>query len=822
MKLYPAARKSKLVEGDTDPTTARFQAAIPRTKAGHIKGRLSPAEKLHALDPFSDPKATEDRLDQFQELFGFWRLRPALTYTSEEHLGCWFTRKKGMLYLEDVARHLLANRLYPALNPQWVAPRSGRTTTFFCIDLDLKEYDDDPAAVRELKRRNFEHHREYVEDRFRLMGINPRSRRQVLIQNTPSGGLHYYVFLDNAYHVDTVGDALAGAGLHHTPGEIEVYPKQHLCLRLPFGHVPGQRHDPAAWIQFIDDYANGKIRRFSLEELIETHFERTAELRRKQQHRTKVAPVPVPTPAPKSKPYVASIGLPKRFRSSAPVPNANPVSDSRFATLMRDGIRSLQDANDLWQLGIREHGTRHWVLKQLAMHLVWFRKRTAAEAATELTDWAMDHRHQSRTIQRDLTTGRDETPRQIRSLCNWCELRDRGTASPGQGTVRTYSREELTHLCAVLNSHPGPDRHAQAQFYLRFLWFAKRYGTPAEDRSGWEAAPAVRPIIRSWPGCSHMKYKARLTAAEGAGVFRRVREKKQTPNGTGRARTYRLTVPVSHPDDWTVGEDEALKWLETGIPVEPTSEPEPAKVVVETNHPVKEDEHVSVPGRTDVLTGECAGTSGDCDPRGADPSPVPAEGSREHLDTSSRERPAERAAASDLFGFADVRVEPAPEPAEEACEELEMTVPADRSAQSAGVQPPVDGDGHQEPHSKSEGEQASVVEVMTLPVIPQGPRAFQAEARASTPAPRKTEHGQPETDSGQHRADEFARLSSDLWHRPGTPWAIRRLLTADRMSLSIEQLQLVGWAVENERRQQRGEQPKQWPPHLRKHIRGRW
>ena len=157
------------------------------------------------------------------------------------------------------------------------------------------------------------------------------------------------------------------------------------------------------------------------------------------------------------------------------------------------------------------------------------------------------------------------------------------------------------------------------------------------NRSGWEAAPAVRPIIRSWPGCSHMKYKVRLNAAEEAGVFRMVREKKQTPNGTGRARTYRLTVPVSHPDDWTVGEDEALKWLETRIPVEPTSEPEPAEVVVESNHPVTEDEHVCVPGRTDVHTGECAGTTGYGAPGGADPSSVPAEGSREHLDPSSRE-----------------------------------------------------------------------------------------------------------------------------------------------------------------------------------------
>ena len=139
MNLLPDARKSRTRDGKTDRTVLnRFKGAIPRTKAGRIKGRLTRDEKLHALDPFSDSKATEDRLDRFQELFGFWRLRPALTYTSEEHLGCWFTRKKGMLYLEDVARHLLANRLYPARNPQWVAPRSGRTTTFFCIDRGLK------------------------------------------------------------------------------------------------------------------------------------------------------------------------------------------------------------------------------------------------------------------------------------------------------------------------------------------------------------------------------------------------------------------------------------------------------------------------------------------------------------------------------------------------------------------------------------------------------------------------------------------------------------------------------------------------------------
>lgn len=658
----PPPRRQRDAERDcvrptsSDALYEQFRRAIPLTKDGRIKSRNTFDEQIWIIDPLSTPDETAARIKVVMDVFAFYRWRPGLTRTSDERLGEWFTRKKGGLYVNDVVRHLLAGRLAPALNPQWVAPRSFGKAKYFCLDVDLHIRPEADAARIAGLTEDFDRRCGYVEDALRLMGLDPTNPWHVLVQPTPSGGRHYYVFLDGVHHTDTITRVLDEMGLRHTPGSIEIYPRENCCLRLPFGHVPDQQHDPTRWIRFADDYRCNRVRRSSLQTLFETYEQH---YHRRRQNTPKPTPPRADSP-PSLTPSRSSqrIGLPKRFRLTAPAPVPGQDPASRYAALQRDGVRSTQDADELWQLGIQTYGSRLWALKQLAMHLVWFKRLPAAEAAEKLTEWAMNPRHQSRTIQADLATGKGETARQVRELCAWSEThRHHGTEPLPSGP--RYARAELVHLTDVLNRCPRPDREAQAAFYLKFLWFAKAHGTAAEDRSGWEAAPAVKEVVRRWPGCNRMAYRVRMTTAEEAGVFGMVKEKWQNPRGKGRARTYRLTVPVIHPAEWVIDEKAALEWLVTGKP--PVS-PEA------TTPGIAQDPDTHAPeGKRDDERGTIRGPGRDQADR-ADTIAVSEAGARGRVDQGPRERPPQPDAAEGLPALADVELDPVPEPAEEQWE----------------------------------------------------------------------------------------------------------------------------------------------------------
>ena len=98
---------------------------------------------------------------------------------------------------------------------------------------------------------------------------NSRKRNEVLVQRTPSGGFHYYLFFDQPYFVEQYKQLLQDAGLRHVPGQIEFFPSTNQGIRLPFGHIPGRPDRPQAWIEFIDRYRSGRVRRHSLETLTE-------------------------------------------------------------------------------------------------------------------------------------------------------------------------------------------------------------------------------------------------------------------------------------------------------------------------------------------------------------------------------------------------------------------------------------------------------------------------------------------------------------------------------------------------------------------------
>src|SRR5437868_1328042 len=213
----------------------RIDPATYRTRAGLPKSRYSPEEKLEILGGGAPLTATRTRLDDFTRLFAYRRTDAIVTRTGQGPRA--WTKLRDLLGPEHVARHLLADRL-PTQPPRWVGARSLPTSLHLCIDVDADRIDDLALyTIDELHRLG--HRRPpkrtsarpsikerclLVERAFRRLGVDPADPRQVLIQRTPSGGRHYYLFLDAPYHLDQLYDLLTTVGLQHKPGEIEFFP----------------------------------------------------------------------------------------------------------------------------------------------------------------------------------------------------------------------------------------------------------------------------------------------------------------------------------------------------------------------------------------------------------------------------------------------------------------------------------------------------------------------------------------------------------------------------------------------------------------------
>jgi hypothetical protein len=384
------------------------------------------------------------------------------------------------------------------------------------------------------------------------MGINTRFGDQVLTQRTPSGGLHLYIFFDNPYMIDLYVQMFNSAGLRHTPGQIEFFPSMTRGLRLPFGLIPDEPHDHRAWIQFIDDFRNRRIRRYSVLELYENRSEALSSARERLS--TQEMDPESGTHCPPARPRIAGMPKAQRLRMigarTLTSPTGGPVD--RYLELTEKGPRSIQEAEELLSLGIRVVGTRTAALKHLAAHLIWCRDMSAQEAAASLSRWALDPRHESKDVRADLIRGTDKVASHIAELCNWYADHKRSAErTPELGSVpRQFSPVELRALRTAVQALPPGQREDQANFLLHFLAFARQHGKPSVGGLGWEAAPAVRQVIRRWPGCNRMLYKSRIDHAITHGAMVLVKEKWQRVGGKGRARTYRICVPVVDPRGW--------------------------------------------------------------------------------------------------------------------------------------------------------------------------------------------------------------------------------------------------------------------------------
>ena len=65
------------------------------------------------------------------------------------------------------------------------------------------------------------------------MGINPENPRSVLILRSPSGGRHYYVFLDAPYCLDQIHGLLQCAGLRHVKGRSNSFHPRRMVFVCP-------------------------------------------------------------------------------------------------------------------------------------------------------------------------------------------------------------------------------------------------------------------------------------------------------------------------------------------------------------------------------------------------------------------------------------------------------------------------------------------------------------------------------------------------------------------------------------------------------------
>jgi hypothetical protein len=468
----------------------------------------------------------------------------------------------------------------PGRPPVWFGARSFATTKFFCLDVDSHPCADQilsqefnveimpgdmqtqalakirPKLLNDLTKSQFAERCVVVERALRRLGVYAENPRHVLIQASPRGGRHYFVFLDAPYRLDQIYPLLVMAGLRHTKGNVEFFPSTSMGFRLPFGHMPGKEHDLNRWLRFIDDYSHRRIRQFSLKELMDHVDEhRAVQHRRVQAQRSAIAQKQVQPTRP-------MMGIPRRFQNvpKSTVEAAPSGLTSRYLALVNE-LGSRAEAEELFALGIRVLGTRTQALKRLAEHLVWFKNLAADQAATLLTEWAMNPRHVSKDIAKDLKTGTKTVELQIGAMCRWCATHKKPRdlfAGPRQFI---FSDRELAALSDQLSRSPHANRIMQACFLLHFLRFAKRYGESDFDGQGWRAAVAIRQVIRRWPGCDHMKYKLRISDAILAGSIRVVKDAWHTRNGPGRARTYLIVVPITTTDEWVHTYDAALQRL---------------------------------------------------------------------------------------------------------------------------------------------------------------------------------------------------------------------------------------------------------------------
>lgn len=509
----------------TDPigTPQEINAVPLFTRSGSPRHRFTFEDKLRILG------CSEEQLQAFADLFVPRRTHFAIRRATADDLGHWI-EGRGFLYLEDIARHLIGARL-PGVRPLWIAPRAWDWTRFVAVDVDNRG-----------DLQDFQERCKLVETAIERMGV---TRQFWLVMPTPSGGRHYYFFTDHRVRTAEIPDVLAMVGIRTTRGRFEVFPSTSFGLRLPFGHLPGHFHDPEAWIKFIShplesvswerckchaiDYANQRQRRTDPEAQRPARNIDQMQIHRQTMHVKKQC-------------AASAIGDPTL---------------QRYRSLLSQPINSPSEIEELWQLGIREDGTRHQAMSRIAWNLVFVKGLPEKKAVNRLASWAYRTGAQtSKTVSLDLEHGTQTVEQDARDLvCHYLSLGKRvGAVAPA-----VFNRQELTAIRSRISDRSRSYRRSYACFLLQFLKFAKGYGASRSD--GWECSIAAAGVMRTWKRCSGCRYKRYLDWALQDGIIHKTREKNQTDDRTGQPRTFVMYVPVASQEDNEFSLETALEHL---------------------------------------------------------------------------------------------------------------------------------------------------------------------------------------------------------------------------------------------------------------------
>lgn len=513
---------------NTPSTLLRINGVPLLTKSGAPKSRYSADERLQILG------GSKADLEAFINLFCPDRPLYAATRGSTEDPRDWMT-PRGRLDASHVIKHLVGN-LTPGIHPKWIAPKSWEVTQWIGIDVDYRG-----------NKADFEKRKHYVIGRLKRLGI---PRRGILVSVTPSGGRHYRFFLKQKIKVGEIPIELAKVGLVEKPGQIEIFPRQSKGMRLPFGYIPGEAHDPTQWRKFIRNFRRGTIPDVCWYELLQ----RISRIEKKRFDRR------IARSSWEAQPIKKRLVNTEEVRQSIrPRPFANMVqprevvsgigcgSDSKVQTyeqLLARNVATPEDVKQLMNLGIQKAGTRVEVTKRIAFHMLVVMREPPNLVKEYLTKWVYrTGQHTSVDVMDDIKKGRRTVERQIAGFVDWIvknhENKHTSLKSPNPSGAKQHVNDDELH---IIREHlkkvpPLPFLETTA---LSFLKFAKLHGRATPE--GWIAEVAIRGVVRKWPGCARMQYKPLLDALQACELVSMIREKKQSSNGTGRPRTYLLRI----------------------------------------------------------------------------------------------------------------------------------------------------------------------------------------------------------------------------------------------------------------------------------------
>jgi len=517
---------------DPNTTFTEINGISVLTRFGKLKSRYSKSERLQIIG------GTPKDLQAFIELFCPNEPLYAKTRGKTDDPRDWST-PRGRLTEDEVVKHL-TGKIIPGIIPRWIAPRSWEVTKWVGIDVDYRG-----------DRADFSKRCQFVLETLKRAGI---TKKHILKSITPSGGRHYRFFLDRKVRTWEIENVLNRIGFYESAGQIEIFPRTTKGMRLPFGDVPGQAHDPNQWRNFIRKYRAGRFPKVIWRDFLQ-RTEEIAQSDESTANHSGIESKHQPVARLKSRRVIGCpLGVP---RSKQSYPD-NKNDKIRYLELLSRPFGHVSEAKELWDLGIQALGTRTEATKRLAWHFIHAKSIRPEEATKQIVDWVYETgKETSRDVQHDLTNGTRRVEDQTKSLVEWMVMHGNSSEVYSKD-LALISTHEVEVICDTLKE--GVQNNRLVASALRFLRFAKLHGNVCED--GWVVQIAINGVVRKWPECRGSNYyKPIIDSLIENGLIVCTLEKRQTANGTGRPRTYKIHVAPSLRSEANFTHDEAIEYI---------------------------------------------------------------------------------------------------------------------------------------------------------------------------------------------------------------------------------------------------------------------